>query len=121
MTLKIKNLKNNDLLIKTISYNFYNKIMLKKKKKTFNLSRLLVLENVIDFSKEFKLSFVTIFGLSIKKCEQFRKLFGINLIKFWFLKDIVFQNFNLFNAYIPLINVCEAKLISLLIMNEKSI
>lgn len=128
MTLKLNNLKLNinSVVIHTNQIREKNEFFFKikrinKNKFNYSLNQLIILEKLIDFSKEFRLPFLVIFGLSFKKCEQFHKLFGTNLIRAFLLKDILHFDFNILNSYIPLINLCGLKLINILIQKKKNI
>lgn len=82
----------------------YYKFLKKKINKTISVIPLIVMDYVIDITREFRVAFTSIFGVSIKKAEQLRKLFGITTNKLWklnqFDKKLIFETSNYFNSII---------------------
>lgn len=66
------------------------------------LTPLIVMDYVIDITKEFRIAFTTIFGVSLIKTEQLKKLFGITTLKKWklnnFDKKTIFETSSYFNS-----------------------
>lgn len=81
--------------------NFFNTII-KSISTTLILTPLIVIDHIIDITKEFRVAFKNIFGVSFKKCEQLRKLFGVTLLKKWklneFNKKLIFETSSYFNS-----------------------
>lgn len=120
MTLKILinsnsiniNLKKNYLILNVDNFKLkkqkfvinYYKFLKKKINKTISVIPLIVMDYVIDVTREFRVAFTSIFGVSIKKAEQLRKLFGITTNKLWklnqFDKKLIFETSNYFNSII---------------------
>jgi ribosomal protein S13 len=116
MTLKLSNKFNNiqinpSILSNMFNYskkikskfviNFFNTII-KTISTTIILTPLIVMDYVIDITKEFRVAFTNIFGVSFIKSEQLKKLFGITTLKKWklnnFEKKIIFETSNYFNS-----------------------
>lgn len=80
---------------------FFNTI-LKNISTAIILTPLIVMDHIIDITKEFRIAFTTIFGVSFIKCEQLKKLFGITTNKKWelneFDKKIIFETSSYFNS-----------------------
>lgn len=80
--------------------NYYKN--LKKTINKISLIPLIVMDYVIDITREFRVAFTSIFGVSIFKAEQLKKLFGITTNKSWklnqFDKKIVFETNNYLNS-----------------------
>ena len=66
------------------------------------LTPLIVMDYIIDITKEFRIAFTTVFGISFIKNEQLKKLFGITTLKKWKLNDFdkktIFETSNYFNC-----------------------
>ena len=81
--------------------NFFNTII-KIISTTIILTPLIVMDYIIDITKEFRIAFTTIFGVSFFKNEQLKKLFGITTIKKWKLNDFdkktIFETSSYFNS-----------------------
>lgn len=81
--------------------NFFNTII-KIISITIILTPLIVMDYIIDITKEFRIAFTTIFGVSFFKNEQLKKLFGITTIKKWKLNDFdkktIFETSSYFNS-----------------------
>jgi ribosomal protein S13 len=81
--------------------NFFNTLT-KIISTTIILTPLIVMDYVIDITREFRIAFTTIFGVSFIKSEQLKKLFGITTIKKWKLNDFdkktIFETSNYFNS-----------------------
>lgn len=81
--------------------NFFNTV-LKTVSTTLILTPLIVMDHIIDITKEFRIAFTSIFGVSFIKCEQLKKLFGITTNKKWklneFDKKIIFETSSYFNS-----------------------
>ena len=60
------------------------------------------MDYIIDITKEFRIAFTTIFGVSFIKSEQLKKLFGITTLKKWRLNDFdkktIFETSGYFNS-----------------------
>src|SRR3990167_746518 len=85
-------------------FNYSNKTYKSKKtiSTTIILTPLIVMDYIIDITKEFRIAFTTIFGISFVKSEQLKKLFGITTIKRWklneFDKKTIFETSSYFNS-----------------------
>jgi ribosomal protein S13 len=81
--------------------NFFN-TLIKTISTTIILTPLIVMDYIIDITKEFRIAFTTIFGISFVKSEQLKKLFGITTIKRWklneFDKKTIFETSSYFNS-----------------------
>ena len=81
--------------------NFFN-TLIKTISTTIILTPLIVMDYIIDITKEFRIAFTTIFGVSFLKSEQLKKLFGITTIKKWKLNDFdkktIFETSSYFNS-----------------------
>ena len=81
--------------------NFINTVI-KTLSTTIILMPLIVMDYLIDITKEFRIAFTTIFGVSFIRSEQLRKLFGITLLKKWNLNDFdkktIFETSSYFNS-----------------------
>lgn len=81
--------------------NFFN-TLIKTISTTIILTPLIVMDYIIDITKEFRIAFTTIFGVSFVKSEQLKKLFGITTIKRWKLNDFdkktIFETSSYFNS-----------------------
>ena len=81
--------------------NFFN-TLIKTISTTIILTPLIVMDYIIDITKEFRVAFTTIFGVSFFKNEQLKKLFGITTIKKWKLNDFdkktIFETSSYFNS-----------------------
>lgn len=90
-----KNNKSNFIVI------FFN-TLIKTISTTIILTPLIVMDYIIDITKEFRIAFSNIFGISFIKNEQLKKLFGITTLKKWKLNDfnkkIIFETSNYFNS-----------------------
>jgi ribosomal protein S13 len=81
--------------------NFFN-TLIKNISTTIILTPLIVMDYIIDITKEFRIAFTTIFGISFIKSEQLKKLFGITTLKRWKLNDFdkktIFETSGYFNS-----------------------
>lgn len=81
--------------------NFFN-TFIKNVTTTFTLAPLIVIDHIIDITREFRIAFTIIFGISFTKCEQLKKLFGITTNKLWKLNQLdqklVFETSGYFNS-----------------------
>ncbi len=81
--------------------NFFN-TLIKTISTTIILTPLIVMDYIIDITKEFRIAFTTIFGVSFVKSEQLKKLFGITTLKTWklnnFDKKTIFETSSYFNS-----------------------
>lgn len=81
--------------------NFFNTFV-KTISTTLILTPLIVMDYIIDITKEFRIAFTTIFGVSFIKSEQLKKLFGITTLKKWKLNDFdkktIFETSGYFNS-----------------------
>ena len=81
--------------------NFFN-TLIKTISTTIILTPLIVMDYIIDITKEFRIAFTTIFGVSFVKSEQLKKLFGITTLKTWKLNDFdkktIFETSSYFNS-----------------------
>ena len=81
--------------------NFFNTFV-KTISTTLILTPLIVMDYIIDITKEFRIAFTTIFGVSFIKSEQLKKLFGVTTIKKWKLNDFdkksIFETSGYFNS-----------------------
>jgi len=81
--------------------NFFN-TLIKTVSTNIILTPLIVMDYLIDITKEFRIAFTTIFGISFVKSEQLKKLFGVTTIKRWKLNDFdkktIFETNNYFNS-----------------------
>ncbi len=81
--------------------NFFN-TLIKTISTTIILTPLIVMDYIIDITKEFRIAFTTIFGVSFIKSEQLKKLFGVTTIKKWKLNDFdkksIFETSGYFNS-----------------------
>lgn len=81
--------------------NFFN-TFIKTISTTIILTPLIVMDYVIDITREFRIAFTTIFGVSFVKSEQLKKLFGITTLKKWKLNDFdkkkIFETSSYFNS-----------------------
>lgn len=81
--------------------NFFNTLP-KIISTTIILTPLIVMDYVINITREFRIAFTTIFGVSFIRSEQLKKLFGITTLKKWclnnFNKKTIFETSNYFNA-----------------------
>ena len=81
--------------------NFFN-TLIKTISTTIILTPLIVMDYIIDITKEFRIAFTTIFGVSFFKTEQLKKLFGVTTIKKWKLNDFdkktIFETSGYFNS-----------------------
>ena len=116
MTLKLSTKFNNIQINPSILLNIFNYSKKKKSKFVINffntiiktisttiiLTPLIVMDYIIDITKEFRIAFTTIFGVSFVKSEQLKKLFGITTLKTWKLNDFdkktIFETSNYFNS-----------------------
>jgi ribosomal protein S13 len=111
MHLKLSNKINKYNIINIFNYskndkskfiiNFFNTVI-KTVSTTIILTPLIVMDYIIDITKEFRIAFTTIFGISFVKSEQLKKLFGITTIKRWklneFDKKTIFETSSYFNS-----------------------
>jgi ribosomal protein S13 len=111
MHLKLSNKINKTNIINIFNYsknnkskfiiNFFN-TLIKTISTTIILTPLIVMDYIIDITKEFRIAFTTIFGISFIKSEQLKKLFGITTIKRWklneFDKKTIFETSSYFNS-----------------------
>lgn len=111
MHLKLSNKINKTNIINIFNYsknnktkfiiNFFN-TLIKTISTTIILTPLIVMDYIIDITKEFRIAFTTIFGISFVKSEQLKKLFGITTIKRWklneFDKKTIFETSSYFNS-----------------------
>lgn len=93
---------NDVILLKSkLIINFFN-TLIKNISINLILTPLIVMDYIIDITKEFRLAFTIIFGISFIKTEQLRKLFGVTTLKKWklneFDKKIVFETSSYFNS-----------------------
>lgn len=81
--------------------NFFN-TLIKTISTTIILTPLIVMDYIIDITKEFRIAFTTIFGVSFVKSEQLKKLFGVTTLKTWklnnFDKKTIFETSSYFNS-----------------------
>ena len=81
--------------------NFFN-TFIKTISTPLILTPLIVMDYIIDITKEFRIAFTTIFGVSFVKSEQLKKLFGITTLKTWklnnFDKKTIFETSSYFNS-----------------------
>lgn len=114
-TLVLSNKFNNKEIININNFNifFYKKFeskiiltffntIIKSVSTSLILTPLIVMDYVIDITKEFRVAFTTIFGVSLIKTEQLKKLFGITTMKKWklneFDKKTIFETSGYFNS-----------------------
>jgi ribosomal protein S13 len=101
-TAKILNIFNHSHKTKSkFIINFFN-TLIKNISTTIILTPLIVMDYIIDITKEFRIAFTTIFGISFIKSEQLKKLFGITTLKRWKLNDFdkktIFETSGYFNS-----------------------
>lgn len=81
--------------------NFFN-TLIKTISTSIILTPLIVMDYIIDITKEFRIAFTTIFGISFIKSEQLKKLFGVTTLKKWklneFDKKTIFETSSYFNS-----------------------
>lgn len=81
--------------------NFFN-TFIKTISTPLILTPLIVMDYIIDITKEFRIAFTTVFGISFIRNEQLKKLFGITTLKKWKLNDFdkktIFETSNYFNC-----------------------
>lgn len=75
--------------------NFFN-LLAKSIFITINSTPLIIMDYIVNLTKEYRIAFTKIFGISILRCEQLKKLFGITNNKKWELKD--FNKKNIFET-----------------------
>src|SRR3990167_9561655 len=101
MHLKLSNKPIINQINKTNIINIFN-TLIKTISTTVILTPLIVMDYIIDITKEFRIAFTTIFGISFVKSEQLKKLFGITTIKRWklneFDKKTIFETSSYFNS-----------------------
>ena len=65
--------------------NFFN-FLIKSIFISINSTPIIIFDCMININKEYKIAFIKIFGISIIRCEQLRKLVGITNHKYYKLK-----------------------------------